>query len=136
MGQVTHGSAPTTEVVRRAIQLRLECVRAAAKRYGVGPTTIQKWRDRQTMADAAAMGPEAQRSTTHCSQHPLAQPKWIVSDSCGQSIGKSQRFLGRIGIGSPLDPRLAARTGLGELAVERHPADPGAAGDLGDRNGP
>lgn len=33
MGQVLHGSARTTEAVRRAIQLRQESVRAAAKRY-------------------------------------------------------------------------------------------------------
>ena len=63
MGQILHGSARTTEAVRRAIQLRQESVRAAAKRYGVSPTTIQKWRDRQTTADAA-MGPKEPRSTT------------------------------------------------------------------------
>jgi len=37
-------------------------VRAAAKRYGVSPTTVQKWRARQTTADAA-MGPKKPRST-------------------------------------------------------------------------
>ncbi|MGW9822086.1 transposase-like protein, partial [Methylorubrum extorquens] len=44
MGQVLHGSATTTETVRRAIQARQESVRAAAKRYGISPTTVQKWR--------------------------------------------------------------------------------------------
>jgi hypothetical protein len=62
MGQILHGSARTTEAVRRAIQLRQESVRAAAKRYGVSPTTIQKWRGRQSTADAA-MGPKEARST-------------------------------------------------------------------------
>src|SRR3954452_9026548 len=57
MGQVLHGSATTTEAVRCTIQLRQESVRAAAKRYGVSPTTVQKWRARQTTADAA-MGPK------------------------------------------------------------------------------
>jgi transposase-like protein len=42
MGQVLHGSATTTEAVRRAIQLHQQSVRALAKRYGVSPTTIQK----------------------------------------------------------------------------------------------
>lgn len=37
MGQVLHGSATTTEAVRRAIQLREESVRSLAKRYGVQP---------------------------------------------------------------------------------------------------
>jgi transposase len=62
MGQVLHGSARTTEAVRRAIQLRQESVRALAKRFGVSPTTIQKWRKRSTTADAP-MGPKQPRST-------------------------------------------------------------------------
>ena len=62
MGQVLHGSATTTEAVRRAIQLREESVRALAKRYGVSPTTVQKWRKRTSTADAR-MGPKEPRST-------------------------------------------------------------------------
>ena len=62
MGQVLHGSATTTEVVRRAIQARQESVRAAAKRFGISPTTVQKWRRRQTTADAR-MGTKEPRST-------------------------------------------------------------------------
>src|SRR3954468_24370141 len=62
MGQVLHGSATTTETVRRAIQARQESVRAAAKRYGVSPTTVQKWRSRQTSTDAR-MGPKEPRSS-------------------------------------------------------------------------
>jgi len=62
MGQILHGSATTTEAVRRAIQLRQESVRALAKRYGVSPTTVQKWRKRSSTADAQ-MGPKEPRST-------------------------------------------------------------------------
>jgi transposase InsO family protein len=62
MGQVLHGSARTTEAVRRAIQLRQESVRALARRFGVSPTTIQRWRKRSTTADAK-MGPKEARST-------------------------------------------------------------------------
>jgi transposase len=62
MGQILHGSARTTEAVRRAIQLRQESVRAAAKRYGISPTTVQKWRCRQITSDAR-MGPKEVRST-------------------------------------------------------------------------
>ena len=61
MGQVLHGSARTTEAVRRAIQLRQESVRALAKRFGVSPTTVQKWRKRTTVADER-MGPKQARS--------------------------------------------------------------------------
>jgi len=62
MGQVLHGSATTTEAVRRAIQLRQESVRALAKRYGISPTTVQKWRKRSSTADAK-MGPKEVRSS-------------------------------------------------------------------------
>src|SRR4051812_26482539 len=62
MGQVLHGSATTTEAVRRAIQARQESVRAAAKRYGISPSTVQKWRSRQTSTDAR-MGPKEARSS-------------------------------------------------------------------------
>ena len=62
MGQVLHGSATTTEAVRRAIQLREESVRSLAKRYGASPTTVQKWRKRTSTADAR-MGPKEPRST-------------------------------------------------------------------------
>jgi len=62
MGQVLHGSATTTKAVRRAIQVSQESVRALARRYGVSPTTVQKWRKRQTVADQP-MGPKQPRST-------------------------------------------------------------------------
>jgi transposase InsO family protein len=61
MGQVLHGSATTTEAVRRAIQRSQESVRALARRHSISPTTIQKWRRRQTTADAA-MGPKQPHS--------------------------------------------------------------------------
>ena len=62
MGQVLHGRATTTEAVRRAIQAGQESVRALARRYGISPTTVQKWRKRQTVTDER-MGPKHPRST-------------------------------------------------------------------------
>ena len=62
MGQVLHGSATTTEAVRRAIQAGQEGVRTLARRHGISPTTVQEWRERPHTADAA-MGPEQPRST-------------------------------------------------------------------------
>ena len=52
MGQVLHGCATTTEAVRRAIQRSEESVRALAKRHGLSPTTVQKWRKRASVSDA------------------------------------------------------------------------------------
>jgi transposase InsO family protein len=62
MGQVLHGSAHTTAAVRRAIQRSEASVRALARRHGISPTTVQKWRKRATVADAP-MGPKSVRST-------------------------------------------------------------------------
>src|SRR3712207_140629 len=62
MGQVLHGSATTTEAVRCAIQHSQESVRALARRYGISPTTVQKWKKRTHVADAP-MGPKQVWST-------------------------------------------------------------------------
>ena len=51
MGQVLHGSATTTEAVRRAIQRSQESLRALAKRYGINQKTVAKWRNRSFVAD-------------------------------------------------------------------------------------
>jgi transposase-like protein len=51
MGQVLHGSARTTEAVRRAIQHSQESLRTLASRHGVNPKTIAKWRKRSSVED-------------------------------------------------------------------------------------
>lgn len=53
MGQVLHGSATTTEAIRRAIQHSQESLRALAKRYGINQKTVAKWKGRTTVADLA-----------------------------------------------------------------------------------
>jgi len=62
MGQVLHGSATTTEAIRRAIQHSQESLRALAKRYGINQKTVAKWRGRDTVGDRRT-GPRAPRST-------------------------------------------------------------------------
>ena len=62
MGQILHGSARTTEAVRRAIQYSQESIRALATHYGINPKTVAKWKSRQSTADAP-MGPKAPSST-------------------------------------------------------------------------
>jgi transposase-like protein len=62
MGQVLHGSATTTEAVRRAIQHSQESLRALAKRYGINPKTVAKWRNRNSLAGART-GPKDPKST-------------------------------------------------------------------------
>ena len=62
MGQVLHGSATTTAAIRRAIHHSQESLRALARRYGVNPKTIAKWKSRTSAADLRT-GPKEPRST-------------------------------------------------------------------------
>ena len=62
MGQVVHGSATTTEAVRRAIQHSQESLRALAKRYGINQKTVAKWKGRTSVTDLPT-GPKKPKST-------------------------------------------------------------------------
>ena len=62
MGQVLHGSATTTEAVRRAIQNSQESLKALSKRYGINQKTVAKWKKRTSVADLPT-GPKAPKST-------------------------------------------------------------------------
>jgi transposase InsO family protein len=62
MGQVLHGSATTTEAVRRAIQHSQESLRALAQRYGINQKTVAKWKKRTSVADVPT-GPKDPKST-------------------------------------------------------------------------
>src|SRR5260221_8533382 len=62
MGQILHGSATTTEAIRRAIQHSQESLRALAQRYGVNPKTVAKWKARAAVTDEKT-GPKVPRST-------------------------------------------------------------------------
>src|SRR5215211_2207075 len=62
MGQVLHGSARTTEAVRRAIQHSQESLRSLAKRHGINPKTVAKWKKRPSVQDERT-GPKEPRST-------------------------------------------------------------------------
>src|SRR5438874_4889520 len=62
LGQVLHGSATTTEAIRRAIQRSQESLRALAKRHGINQKTVAKWRKRSSVADLPT-GPRQPAST-------------------------------------------------------------------------
>src|SRR3954449_7400853 len=62
MGQVLHGSARTTEAIRRAIQHSEASLRALSKRYGINQKTVAKWK-RRTSVDDVRTGPKEARST-------------------------------------------------------------------------
>jgi hypothetical protein len=59
MGQILHGSATTTGVVRLAIQCSSDSRRALSKRYGINLKTAPKWKKRT-----------GARGSSHGSAHP------------------------------------------------------------------
>jgi transposase InsO family protein len=62
MGQVLHGSARTTAAIRRAIQHSQESLRSLARRHGINPKTVAKWKKRTSAADRPT-GPKQAKST-------------------------------------------------------------------------
>ena len=62
MGQILHGSASTTAVIRRTIQRSKLTNKALSQKYGINPKTVSKWRKRNYINDTP-MGPKQPRST-------------------------------------------------------------------------
>ena len=62
MGQILHGSAKTTHVVRAAIQRSKASIKELAGRYDLNPKTVTKWKKRAFVHDAP-MGPKVPHST-------------------------------------------------------------------------
>ena len=62
MGQVHHGGATTTAAIRRAIQHSQESLRVLARRHGINPKTVAKWKKRPFVQDQHT-GPKEPRST-------------------------------------------------------------------------
>lgn len=62
MSHVLHGSAMTTEAIRRAIQDSEESLRALSKRYGINQKTVAEWKKRTLLADLPT-GPKEPHST-------------------------------------------------------------------------
>ena len=62
MAGVLHGCARTTPCVRSELQRSKESTRTLARRYGLNPKTVAKWRSRKTTADGP-MGPKQRRSS-------------------------------------------------------------------------
>ena len=67
MGQLLHGSARTTEAIRRSIQHSQASIASLAAQYDLNPKTVAKWKKRTFVHDAP-MGPKVPRSTVLTSE--------------------------------------------------------------------
>ena len=63
MGKILHGRATTTPYIRKLIQESKDSIAALAKRYGVNPKTVAKWRKRKHTQDLPT-GPKKARSSS------------------------------------------------------------------------
>jgi transposase InsO family protein len=120
MGQVLHGSATTTEAVRRAIQHSEESLRALAKRYGINQKTVAKWKKRTAVADLPT-GPREPKSTVLSAQDEaivvaFRRHTLLPLDDCLYSLQPTIPHLTRSSL-----HRCLRRHGIGRL--------PGVAGD-------
>ncbi len=71
MGQVLHGSARTTQAIRRAIQHSQESLQSLASRYNINPKTVAKCRKRPGVVDAR-MGPAPVSTVLSAEQEAIA----------------------------------------------------------------
>lgn len=62
MGQILHGSATTTEAIRRTIQNSQASLRVLAERHGINQKTVAKWKKRGSVTDLPT-GPKEPKST-------------------------------------------------------------------------
>ena len=74
MGQVLHGSATTTEAIRRAIQNSEESLRVLAKRHGINQKTVAKWRKRTSAADRPSDRTWGNAARSAPADDPMAPP--------------------------------------------------------------
>lgn len=93
MGQVLHGGAIATEAVRRALRRSEESVRALAKRYGISPSTVQKWRRRTLVADRPMGSSEPHSTTLTLEQEAMIvafrRPMLLPLDDCRYALQPS-----------------------------------------------
>ena len=71
MGQDLHGSATTTEAVRRTIQHSQASLRTLARRHGINPKTVAKWRKRTSTADVPTWPKEAKSAVLTIEQEAV-----------------------------------------------------------------
>ena len=62
MSNKIHGRATTTPAIRKAIQESTNTILTLAKRYGINPKTVLKWKHRKSVKDQRP-GPEAKSTS-------------------------------------------------------------------------
>ena len=79
MWQVLHGSAKTTEAMRRAIQDNHASIASLVSKYDLNPKTVHKWKKR---SHDAAMEPKRPHSTVLMKEEEVAIVALFPLDDC------------------------------------------------------
>ena len=138
LGQVLHSSATTTEAIRRAIQRSQESLRTLAKRHGINPKTVAKWRKRSSVADLPT-GPKVQSQGavprhSNCFRIEAARAERRVfalkerpaaPEHKGGSGARARchRLASAFRAGHPMTTRLRIRPGLSHRPAEPAPIE-------------
>jgi len=118
MGQILHGSAVTTQAIRKEIQESSLSIRALSKRYGINPKTVWKWKNRDYVHDNKT-GPKNPRSTVLSRLEEAAcvlfrQQTLLPLDDCLYALQESIPHLSRSSL-----YRLFKRHGINQLPKKR-----------------
>ena|SRR5271163_3730798 len=90
MGQILHGSATTTEVVRRAMQHGQESLRGLTQRHGVKPKTVAKWKARTSVSDLPTGLKEPRSTVRSADEEAVVESLQVESKS--RRFGNPSRF--------------------------------------------
>src|ERR1700722_17821853 len=122
MGQILHGSATTTEAVRRAIQHSQESLRGLAKRYGVNPKTVAKWKARSSVSDLPT-GPKQPRSTVLSAEEEAVVVALAWATVAGHRTGDNPaRWTGHLKELLPAKAKIAKTKHLAAIPYTEIPA--------------
>ena len=113
MGQILHGSAKTTEAVRRAIQQSQESLRVLAKRYPINPKSVAERKRRNSVADLPT-GPRQPHSTVPSSEEEaiiaaFRKHTLLPLDDCLDALQATRPHLTRASLHRCLQRRVISR---------------------------
>ncbi|MGI4737306.1 MAG: IS481 family transposase [Janthinobacterium lividum] len=117
MRQLLHGSARTTQAMRRRIQRSQESLQALAKRHNIDPKTVAKWRKRTTTSDAP-MGPKPASTVLTVEEEAIAvafrQHTLLPLDDCLYALQETIPHLSRSALHRCFQRHGASRLPLSE----------------------
>jgi len=114
-----HGRATTTPTIRRTIRESKDTILTLAKRYGINPKTVLKWKHRKSEEDAPSGAPSRSKSLTAEEEAVVISFRkhtLLSLDDCFYTLKKIIPHLSRSCL-----YRCFKRHGMGKLPVEEQP---------------